>query len=137
MTMYRDSSYTTGSLISSSPTIAEGEILYVAVDLVALSITNQQNEVLVLDRCYATDTTAQRRHIYDFIINGCPSNPAFTLVMENGQSAQAKWAFRVFEWAVQSVTSDVFIVCKVSVCDTGYEACLPTCGSTITPTPPQ
>nr|XP_018673414.1 uncharacterized protein LOC108951121 [Ciona intestinalis] len=127
ISLYRDSSYSPGSLITSSPRLAQGEVLYVSVDMVSLSITDQQNQALVLDRCFATDTSSERRNVYDFIRNGCSTHPAFSTVIQSGESSRAKWSFRVFEWKTETNTNDIFIVCKVSVCDAGYESCLPVC----------
>ncbi|CAK8695436.1 unnamed protein product [Clavelina lepadiformis] len=128
MNLFRNNQFLMNSLIRESPTIAEGEILYASVDMRPISISNPENEILVLENCYATDTTENRRPVYDFIKDGCTTNPAFTTILENGQSWQGKWGFRVFEWATQSETSDIFVVCKVYVCDSAHERCLPSCG---------
>ena len=49
---------------------SSGEILYVLIDLTTISLTSPENEVLVLDYCYAADTTESKTPIYDFIVEG-------------------------------------------------------------------
>jgi len=38
--------------------------------MAAIGISDQSNQAIVLDHCYATDTTTQKTPLYDFIVNG-------------------------------------------------------------------
>lgn len=63
-------SFVTNLYIFKMISFLTGEVLYVSVNLQALSFAHRDNQVLVLDRCYAADTSENETPVYEFIRNG-------------------------------------------------------------------
>ncbi|XP_029028283.3 deleted in malignant brain tumors 1 protein-like [Betta splendens] len=80
--------------------------------------------VAVLNECYTTQSSSpQDPRRYSLIYSRCPVDPQRVSVVENGQSLRVRFSAVVLP--LQG--SDIFLHCKVSLCDNRSYSCAPLC----------
>ncbi|XP_039272958.2 uncharacterized protein LOC120347153 [Styela clava] len=125
MFIYRDDSFLPSHRYRNSPKIAQGEVLYLSVDLLSIGLSGYESMVILADKCWVADSTKERNVVHDLINDGCSTNAIFTTVILNGVGKQARWALRIFDWKYKDKESkEVYLQCRVRVC---LKNCEPIC----------
>ncbi|XP_034535216.1 uromodulin-like [Notolabrus celidotus] len=95
---------------------------------VGASLENYQNSsfVLRLDSCYVTNSPNADDPDKHFLIqNRCPVDRRHVTVEESGQSLQARFSALLFQF--QGTYEDIYLHCRISLCDRDSGPCNPNC----------
>ncbi|KAJ1176177.1 hypothetical protein NDU88_001460 [Pleurodeles waltl] len=116
MSVFLDSNYT----IPESGALPLGKKVYVKVQLVS---PNEDGIVLLLENCYATASpSANDAKRVPLLQSGTSvPGPLSTKVVQNGDSDQGKFTFKMFKFKQQP--SDFYLHCDVNVCVQSSGAC--------------
>ncbi|XP_045061784.1 pancreatic secretory granule membrane major glycoprotein GP2-like [Coregonus clupeaformis] len=122
MTLYRNDNFTE-AYPAGGVTLPVGSVLHVGV-----SVEESETErfVVVLEDCYATQSPDPEDIMRYYIIqNKCPTEFRQVRVEESGSSLRARFSALLFLY--QGDYRDVFLHCRLSLCDQRSTSCTPVC----------
>ncbi|KAK6301006.1 hypothetical protein J4Q44_G00291040 [Coregonus suidteri] len=122
MTLYRNDNFTE-AYPAGGVTLPVGSVLHVGV-----SVEESETErfVVVLEDCYATQSPDPEDIMRYYIIqNKCPTEFRQVRVEESGSSLRARFSALLFLY--QGDYRDVFLHCRLSLCDQRSSSCTPVC----------
>nr|XP_026695671.1 uncharacterized protein LOC100178652 isoform X2 [Ciona intestinalis] len=115
--------------LSSLITLAEGEVLFVSVDLQSKDLFSSNTLVLVIDTCFVTSSQRLLEPITFLLQESCPVSKLVNII-SNGDSQSGRFSVRVFGWTKTAVRREnVYIHCMASVCDSENSTCIPNCNT--------
>ncbi|XP_064816762.1 uromodulin-like [Oncorhynchus masou masou] len=125
MSLYRNANFTE-AYPPGEVLLPVGSALHVGV-----SVDETYDQlVVVLENCYATHTpNFDDLMRYVLIQNRCPSDHHQVRVEESGSSLRARFSALLFLY--QGDYRDVFLHCRLSLCDQRSSSCTPNCGRRI------
>ncbi|KAK6300804.1 hypothetical protein J4Q44_G00289020, partial [Coregonus suidteri] len=125
MSLYRNSNFT--------KPYPPGEVLLPVGSALHVGVSVDETDdqlVVILENCYATHTpNFDDLMRYVLIQNRCPSNQRQVRVEESGLSLRARFSALLFLY--QGDYRDVFLHCRLSLCDQRRSSCTPNCGRRI------
>ncbi|KAK6300806.1 hypothetical protein J4Q44_G00289040 [Coregonus suidteri] len=122
MTLYRNDNFTE-AYPAGGVTLPVGSVLHVGV-----SVEESETErfVVVLEDCYATQSPDPEDIMRYYVIqNKCPTEFRQVRVEESGSSLRARFSALLFLY--QGDYRDVFLHCRLSLCDQRSTSCTPVC----------
>uniref|UniRef100_A0A4W5Q5G1 ZP domain-containing protein n=1 Tax=Hucho hucho TaxID=62062 RepID=A0A4W5Q5G1_9TELE len=122
MTLYHSDNFTK-AYPAGGVTLPVGSVLHVGV-----SVEESETErfVVVLEDCYATQSPNPEDIMRYYIIqNKCPTEFRQVRMEENGSSLRARFSALLFLY--QGDYRDVFLHCRLSLCDKRSYSCTPVC----------
>ncbi|XP_029600505.1 pancreatic secretory granule membrane major glycoprotein GP2 [Salmo trutta] len=135
MTLYHSDNFTK-AYPAGGVTLPVGSVLHVGV-----SVEESETErfVVVLEDCYATQSPDPKDIMRYYIIqNKCPTEFRQVRVEESGLSLRARFSALLFLY--QGDYRDVFLHCRLSLCDQRSSSCTPVCSKrkyrSVTPSVP-
>ncbi|XP_029545784.1 pancreatic secretory granule membrane major glycoprotein GP2-like [Salmo trutta] len=135
MTLYHSDNFTK-AYPAGGVTLPVGSVLHVGV-----SVEESETErfVVVLEDCYATQSPDPKDIMRYYIIqNKCPTEFRQVRVEESGSSLRARFSALLFLY--QGDYRDVFLHCRLSLCDQRSSSCTPVCSKrkyrSVTPSVP-
>uniref|UniRef100_A0A4W5NRS7 ZP domain-containing protein n=1 Tax=Hucho hucho TaxID=62062 RepID=A0A4W5NRS7_9TELE len=120
MTLYHSDNFTKAYPVGGV-TLPVGSVLHVGV-----SVEESETErfVVVLEDCYATQSPDPEDIMRHYVIqNKCPTEFRQVRVEENGSSLRARFSALLFLY--QGDYQDVFLHCRLSLCDKRSSSCTP------------
>ncbi|XP_076806101.1 uncharacterized protein LOC143449687 isoform X2 [Clavelina lepadiformis] len=132
ISLFRDFTYQRPITAGESPfvSLAEGEVVFISVDLRSKQLLPHDDVLLVMDNCFVTSSQTTREPLMYLLRHSCPVSP-LVVVLSNGESRSGRFSVRVFGWTGPEIkVEDVYVHCTVSICDWANDDCKPDCDET-------
>nr|XP_033472884.1 deleted in malignant brain tumors 1 protein-like isoform X2 [Epinephelus lanceolatus] len=121
MNLFRDSNFS-NSYPGGQVILPVGSALHVQ----AYVFENDPSFAVVLQDCYTTNSSNPEDPVrYYLIHSGCPTDSRRVSVVENGLSLRARFSALLFP--LQGRDQDIFLHCRVRLCDKRSQSCAPFC----------